>query len=90
MAHSNSGESLKRTNKAERYRMILDALEREQKPMSDRQIQKYLGLPERNSVSPRITELINEHKKLREVGRVWDSATKRHVRTVMLVNGRLF
>jgi predicted transcriptional regulator len=89
MSHPNSAASLKKTDKAERYRLIISALEREQKPMTDREIARYLGFSDMNAVRPRITELV-QAGTIRDAGNKRDETTGRTVRTVALVNGRLF
>jgi hypothetical protein len=90
MIHQNSRASLKRTDKEKRKAEILSVFERENnKPMTDREIAKYLGYGDLNSVRPRLTELIAD-KVLREYRTVICPVTKRPVRQTMLADGRLF
>jgi hypothetical protein len=89
MTHPNSRESLKRVDKDKRKAEIMDAFEREGKPMTDRQLARYLGYQDLNAIRPRVTELIAE-KKLREYSTVICETTKRPVRKTMPVDGRLF
>jgi hypothetical protein len=89
MSHPNSADSLKQVDREKRYEQILDALECEQRPMTDREVMRYLRFSDPNMVRPRITELV-EQKRLREGESVKCKETGRTVRTVALVNGRLF
>jgi hypothetical protein len=90
MSHPNSKASLQKVDKEKRKAEILSVFERENnKPMSDREIARYLGYSDLNSVRPRLTELVAE-KKLREYRTVICPVTKRPVRQTMLADGRLF
>jgi hypothetical protein len=89
MTHPNSSESLKRVDKETRHRQILDTLEREAGPMTDRMIKNYLGLKDMNDVRPRINELL-ESGKIRESASETCRETGRTVRTVIQADGRLF
>ena len=89
MTHPNSRESLKRVDKEARKREIMDAFEREGKPMTDRQLAKYLGYADLNAVRPRVTELIAD-KVLREYCTVLCETTKRPVRKTIPVDRGLF
>jgi hypothetical protein len=89
MSHPNSADSLKQVDREKRYEQILDALECEQRPMTDREVMRYLRFSDPNMVRPRIKELIDQGR-LREGESVKCKETGRTVRTVALVNGRLF
>jgi LmbE family N-acetylglucosaminyl deacetylase len=51
---------------------------------ADREIMEYLGYQDLNSVRPRLTELINQAGILEEVGKEFDSQTKKTVRIVRI------
>ena len=50
--------------------------------MTDRTVMQRMGFTDKNSVSPRITALINEHKVLVETGKVKCPVTGKTVRVV--------
>lgn len=54
-------------DRSERAEQIYALLRRMDRPMSDREIMKYLGFTERNATAPRITELL-ENRWLIETG----------------------
>jgi predicted HTH transcriptional regulator len=89
MIHPHSRASNKQVSKEKRREEILDALARENKPMTDRQIKNCLMLRDMNDVRPRISELIDAYK-LKEVGRTKCMETGRTVRLVTLIDGGLF
>ncbi len=81
-----AGNFLKRTS------LILRCLRGwEKRGLSDRQIMETLGLPDRNSVAPRITEAIKQGI-LEECGDTIDHVTGKRVRLVRLPQeqGKLF
>jgi hypothetical protein len=88
--HPNSRSAHKRVDKDKRRAEILSVFEREgNKPMTDREIAKYLGYHDLNSVRPRLSEMVAD-KTLREYSTVICPVTKRPVRQTMIVDGRLF
>lgn len=84
MRHHNSSEALKSLDRETRYSEIISLLEKENIPMTRRQIKEALGYGDMDSVSPRITELIAEGT-LEEAGSTFDFKTNK---TVMLVKIR--
>jgi len=70
-------ESHKQTEKATRYRLILEAY-RQNGAMTAREVGRRLGFSDMNAVKPRITELC-QSGRLRAVGKKFDRVTKRNV-----------
>ena len=83
MIHENSSASYEdiQPELAGRHKLVFEAFPAFDIALTDRQVKEKLGLPDMNSVRPRITELIRSGT-LREVGSVKCPTTKKTVRVV--------
>ncbi len=71
-----------RAHLSDRAFRIYKLLAEHPEPMTDRQIMETLGFHEPNAVRPRITELVNKHGLVCEVGKVCCPVTGKAVREV--------
>lgn len=71
-------ESLQKTNKKDRYKLILDELENHPSGLTARELATILGFVERNAVAPRLTELESKWK-VKTIGVRYDEITQRNV-----------
>ena len=77
--HNNSMLSSRQVERFNRRRMILEAYDKSDTPLTDRQVVDIIGFRDMNSARPRITELVEEGI-LKEVDSIEDHLTHRTVR----------
>ncbi len=79
--HSHSVESFRALNHGERCAMVLSVYADHKEPLTDRRVMELLGFTDKNSVSPRVSKLI-EDGFLYEEGSTKCPVTGRRVRLV--------
>lgn len=71
-------ESLIKVNKKEKYKLILEELDKYTNGLTARELAHNLGFVERNAVAPRLTEL-QAKWKVKTIGVRYDETTQRNV-----------